>query len=142
MLLWYRHSSGVCCSHRTPLPPLRMFLLGGAAIPVALTEAAEARRIRCWCGYGMTRICLNCLCQTGGRQTGCRTSAAGKDIRLDEQQQILVKGDIFAAGVWLNGALHTLPSHDGWYPTRDKGHMRDGELVIDGRLDNLFCCGW
>ncbi|WP_051503323.1 AMP-binding protein [Salinivibrio costicola] len=29
-------------------------LLGGAAIPTALTQDAEAMGIACWCGYGMT----------------------------------------------------------------------------------------
>ncbi|HDF2341116.1 TPA: o-succinylbenzoate--CoA ligase [Morganella morganii] len=123
------------------LPPLQDVLLGGAAIPVALTEAAEARGIRCWCGYGMTEFASTVCAKRADGKPGVGYPLSGKDIRLDEQQQILVNGDSFAAGVWLNGALHTLPTHDGWYPTRDKGHMQDGELVIDGRLDNLFCCG-
>jgi O-succinylbenzoic acid--CoA ligase len=35
---------------------LKAVLLGGAAIPVALTEQARARGIRCWCGYGLTEF--------------------------------------------------------------------------------------
>ncbi len=35
---------------------LKEVLLGGAMIPVALTERAEAAGIRCWCGYGLTEL--------------------------------------------------------------------------------------
>ena len=35
---------------------LKAVLLGGAAIPVELTEQAREQRIRCWCGYGLTEF--------------------------------------------------------------------------------------
>lgn len=41
--------------NQTPVS-LKAVLLGGAAIPVALTEQARAQGIRCWCGYGLTEF--------------------------------------------------------------------------------------
>lgn len=123
------------------LPPLRDVLLGGAAIPVSLTDAARARGIRCWCGYGMTEFASTVCAKRADGKPGVGEPLSGKAVRLDDAQQIWLKGDSFAAGIWLDGGLHTLPSEEGWYPTRDKGHWQEGELVIDGRLDNLFSCG-
>ncbi|WP_174491100.1 AMP-binding protein, partial [Escherichia coli] len=39
--------------NKTPVT-LKAVLLGGAAIPVELTEQAHEQGIRCWCGYGLT----------------------------------------------------------------------------------------
>ncbi|MGK2889556.1 MAG: hypothetical protein ACSLEN_12055 [Candidatus Malihini olakiniferum] len=35
---------------------LKAVLLGGAVIPLELTQQAETRGICCWCGYSMTEI--------------------------------------------------------------------------------------
>jgi O-succinylbenzoic acid--CoA ligase len=41
--------------NNTPVT-LKAVLLGGAAIPVELTEQAREQGIRCWCGYGLTEF--------------------------------------------------------------------------------------
>jgi O-succinylbenzoic acid--CoA ligase len=46
------------------------------------------------------------------------------------------------AGYFMEGVLEQPLDEAGWFHTRDKGHVTaDGELVVEGRLDNLFISG-
>lgn len=48
---------------------LKAVLLGGAVIPVELTDRASKQGIRCWCGYGLTEFA----------STVCAKEADGSD---------------------------------------------------------------
>jgi len=116
---------------------LKAVLLGGAAIPVELTDAATERGIACWCGYGMTEAA----------STVCAKRADGKpDVgtALPERTVKIVDGEVWlrsaslASGYWRNGTLVPLLNPDGWFATRDRGEIHDGRLTVLGRIDNLF----
>ena len=56
---------------------LKAVLLGGAEIPVALTEQAREQRIRTFCGYGLTEFASTvCAKEADGAPDGQR--AAGQ----------------------------------------------------------------
>lgn len=116
---------------------LKAVLLGGAAIPVALTDAATERGIACWCGYGLTEAA----------STVCAKRADGKaDVGapLPEREVKIVDGEVWlraaslASGYWRDGALAPLLNQDGWFATRDRGTIHEGRLTVLGRIDNLF----
>ena len=46
-----------------------------------------------------------------------------------------------AQGYWRNGQLIPLVNAEGWFATRDRGVLKDGKLIIVGRMDNLFFSG-
>ena len=56
---------------------LKAVLLGGAAIPVALTEQAGKRGYSLLVRLRPHRVCLHGMRQGGGRPGGCRAAAAG-----------------------------------------------------------------
>ncbi len=68
---------------------------------------------------------------------GCGVPLPGYQVRIDgaEVGEILVKGpsvaDSYADGT-------PLPDADGWFHTRDLGVVRDGELYVLGRTDDVF----
>jgi acyl-CoA synthetase (AMP-forming)/AMP-acid ligase II len=68
---------------------------------------------------------------------GCGAPLHGYEVRIDESGvgEILVKGpsvaDHYADGTPLVDA-------DGWFHTRDLGMLRDGELYVLGRTDDVF----
>lgn len=119
---------------------LKDVLLGGAMIPVDLTEQAEARGIRCWCGYGLTEMASTVCAKRADALPGVGLPLIGRELMLVDGE-ILLRGDNMASGYWRDGHLFPLADADGWFHTRDRGKMQNGELRIIGRLDNLFFSG-
>ncbi|WP_145578462.1 o-succinylbenzoate--CoA ligase [Yersinia mollaretii] len=119
---------------------LKEVLLGGAMIPTELTEKAEARGIRCWCGYGLTEAASTVCAKRADDLPGVGVALAHREVKLVESE-VWVKADCLAAGYWQQGQLRPICDDDGWFHTRDRGEWQQGELRILGRLDNLFFSG-
>ncbi|MDR0805713.1 MAG: o-succinylbenzoate--CoA ligase [Enterobacteriaceae bacterium] len=119
---------------------LKQVLLGGAAIPVELTERAQQAGICCWCGYGMTEMASTACAKPADATAGVGVPLPERELRIVEQE-IWLRGSGQALGYWLQGEIHPLADEHGWFHTRDRGELRDGELYIFGRMDNLFFSG-
>ncbi|MGA7508834.1 MAG: o-succinylbenzoate--CoA ligase [Erwinia billingiae] len=116
---------------------LRNVLLGGAAIPQSLTQQAEARGIACWCGYGLTETASTVAAKRADKRSGVGRVLAGHQIRISNGE-VQLKSPALACGYWHDGELLPLIDADGWFASRDGGHLEQGELVLTGRLDNQF----
>ncbi|MEQ5109915.1 o-succinylbenzoate--CoA ligase [Providencia vermicola] len=119
---------------------LKEVLLGGASIPVALTDLAESRGIACWSGYGMTEMASTVCAKRADGKRGVGLPLKGKQIRI-VADEVQVKSTSQALGYWFDGKIKPLNCIDGWFKTNDKGAFIDGEYQILGRLDNLFISG-
>ncbi|BEL95484.1 o-succinylbenzoate--CoA ligase [Serratia ureilytica] len=119
---------------------LKAVLLGGAMIPVELTERAEAAGIRCWCGYGLTELASTVCAKRADARAGVGLPLDGREVKLVDEE-VWIRADSLALGYWRHGHLQPLADEQGWFPTRDRGAMIEGELRILGRLDNLFFSG-
>lgn len=125
----------------TPVPEkLTDVLLGGAQIPLALTEQAERAGIRCWCGYGLTETASTVTAKRADGSAGIGQVLAGKEVKIVDQE-ILIRTDSMASGYWKNGQLSPVTDAQGWLHTRDRGTWIDDELQVAGRMDNLFFSG-
>jgi O-succinylbenzoic acid--CoA ligase len=120
--------------------PLQAVLLGGAMIPVELTEQAEAAGIRCWCGYGLTELASTVCAKRADALPGVGLPLIGREIKLVDEE-VWIRAQSLALGYWRHGALQPITDQQGWFHTRDRGVMEQGELRILGRLDNLFFSG-
>ncbi|MBG2801043.1 o-succinylbenzoate--CoA ligase [Proteus sp. WDL240414] len=117
---------------------LKSVLLGGAMIPIELTQEAEHCGIQCWCGYGMTEMASTVCAKRADGKAGVGLPLKGKGVRLIDDE-IQIKSDSVALGYWFDGKLKPLSlTADGWYSTRDKGDFIADEWCVLGRLDNLF----
>ncbi|WP_038900596.1 o-succinylbenzoate--CoA ligase [Dickeya dadantii] len=125
--------------NRSPVS-LRAVLLGGAMIPAELTQQAEARGIRCWCGYGLTELASTVCAKRADAGGGVGLPLVGREIRL-EGEEILLRGRCLAAGYWREGGVSPLTDAQGWFHTRDRGQWDGHEWRILGRLDNQFFSG-
>lgn len=137
--LWRFLQSRAQQDNQQPKPiTLRSVLLGGAMIPIELTQEAEHWGIQCWCGYGMTEMASTVCAKRADGKAGVGLPLKGKNVRLvDDELQIM--SDSVALGYWFDGKLKPLSlTADGWYSTRDKGDFIAEEWCILGRLDNLF----
>ena len=119
---------------------LKAVLLGGAAIPVALTQRASARGIRTWCGYGLTEFASTVCAKTADGEPGVGQPLPGREVRI-VNGEVWLRGESMAAGYWRHGELIPLVNDEGWFATRDRGVLNNGRLSILGRMDNLFFSG-
>ncbi|PJR67791.1 o-succinylbenzoate--CoA ligase [Raoultella sp. T31] len=119
---------------------LKAVLLGGAAIPVALTEQARARGIRCWCGYGLTEFASTVCGKEANGAPDVGQPLPGRALKIVEGE-VWLRADSMAAGYWRDGGVQPLVNEQGWFATRDRGELREGKLTLLGRMDNLFFSG-
>ncbi|QBH95931.1 o-succinylbenzoate--CoA ligase [Limnobaculum zhutongyuii] len=119
---------------------LKQVLLGGASIPVELTERAQQAGISCWCGYGMTEMASTTCAKPADATAGVGVPLPGRELQLVDNE-IWLRGSGQALGYWQQGEIRPLSDSQGWFHTRDRGEMRNGELYICGRMDNLFFSG-
>jgi o-succinylbenzoate---CoA ligase len=109
-------------------PALRRFdavLLGGAAAPADLVEAAREDGVRVVTTYGMTETSGGCV------YDGVPLPA----VSVDVADRIVVRGPVVARGV-LGGE-----PFGGEVRTDDVGAWRDGRLVVLGRADDVVVTG-
>jgi len=119
----------------TPLAGFRSVLLGGAAAPAGLLDAARAAGVRVVTTYGMTETCGGCV-YDGTPLDGVRV-----EIREEAEDG---SGRIWLAGpVLFSGYLDGPPGPDhGWFRTGDLGHVdAAGRLVVHGRADDVINTG-
>jgi O-succinylbenzoic acid--CoA ligase len=113
-----------------PLGPLAGFssvLLGGAAAPAALLDAARAADVPVVTTYGMTETCGGCVYD---------------GIPLDGVQIKIDDGRIWIGGPVLFSGYRDEPRDDTWFRTGDLGYLdASGRLTVRGRSDGLINTG-
>ena len=114
----------------SPLAGFSSVLLGGAAAPAALLDAARAARVPVVTTYGMTETCGGCV-YDGIPLEGVRVGIGGDD-------RIRIGGPVLFSG-YRDGP--EVPG-DGWFRTGDLGRMDPaGRLVVYGRADDVINTG-
>ena len=115
-------------------------LLGGTQIPVKLTQALNELGIRSYSGYGMTEMASTAFAKQSDGKIGVGQPLLGREFKL-VNEEVWLKGVGLAMGYWRDGRIEPLTNYEGWFQTKDKGQWLDNELVIRGRLDNMFISG-
>jgi o-succinylbenzoate---CoA ligase len=119
----------------TSLAGFRSVLLGGAAAPAGLLDAARAAGVRVVTTYGMTETCGGCVYDG--------TPLDGVQVQIREEAQH-GSGRIWLGGpVLFSGYTHgPQGSDDGWFRTGDLGRLdAAGRLVVQGRADDVINTG-
>ncbi|TGD31920.1 o-succinylbenzoate--CoA ligase, partial [Salmonella enterica subsp. enterica serovar Poona] len=119
---------------------LKAGVLGGAVIPVELTDQASKQGIRCWCGYGLTEFASTVCAKEADGSDDVGAPLPGREIRIVDNE-VWLRAASMAEGYWRDGKLIPLVNDEGWFATRDRGELNHGRLTIAGRLDTLFFSG-
>jgi O-succinylbenzoic acid--CoA ligase len=107
-------------------PKLRGILLGGGPIPDELLAWALGVGLPVMPTYGMTETCSQIATARVGERAA--RPLPGAEIRIGDEEEILVRGPMVAA--------------DGWLHTGDRGRLTDeGLLEVHGRMDDLIVSG-
>jgi long-chain acyl-CoA synthetase len=117
------------------------FISGGAALDAATEEFWRRLSFVVIQGYGLTEttslISLNHPFHTGKRSIG--KVLEGREMKLDENGEILVRGANVAAGYWQGKELKPVLNEDGWFRTGDLGEIdAEGNLYFRGRKKNVI----
>src|SRR6266487_6391582 len=114
----------------TPLAGLSSVLLGGAAAPAGLLDAAREAGVPVVTTYGMTETCGGCV------YDGIPLDGVRAEVRDDGR--IWISGPVLFSG-YLRGPR--APA-DGWFRTGDLGALdAGGRLRVRGRADDVINTG-
>ena len=117
------------------------FISGGAALDAETEEFWRRLSFVVIQGYGLTEttslISLNHPFHTGHRSIG--KVLEGREMKLDENGEILVRGANVAAGYWQGKQLKPVLNDEGWFRTGDIGELdSEGNLYFKGRKKNVI----
>jgi long-chain acyl-CoA synthetase len=111
---------------------LRVCVCGGAPLSLSLQERwFDATGIELRQGYGLTEAGPVCLFNRADRPNvrgSLGVPFPGVEVRLGEQNEILVRGDNVFRG-YVSGGENGLQVEDGWLHTGDQGRQRDGDAI-------------
>ncbi len=120
---------------------------GGATLDLELEEFWGRIGIAAIQGYGLTEttslISVNHPFRVGRGSIG--KVLEGREVKLDENGEILVRGDNVAAGYWEDSevmAVAKAGADAGWFRTGDLGALdAQGNLYFKGRKKNVIVTG-
>jgi len=117
------------------------FICGGAALARETEEFFTRVGYAVVQGYGMTEtaslISLNHPFRATEGSIG--KVLPGREFRLAEDGEILVRGENVSAGYWQGGTVRQKVGGDGWLPTGDIGEFdAEGNLRFKGRKKNVI----
>ena len=117
------------------------FISGGAALDHETEQFWGHLGFAVIQGYGLTEttslISVNHPFRLGRGSIG--KVLPGREVKLAEDGEILVRGGGVATAYWGAGALHPVAGEDGWYRTGDLGHLDSaGNLYFKGRKKDVL----
>ncbi len=124
------------------IPNPNFFPTAGAPLSDTITEFFRSVGIDVIIGYGLSETTATVTCF---RKTGYKIGTVGKpldgiEVRIDENGEILVKGDTVTPGYYNNPDANAAAfTDDGFFRTGDAGYIDDsGALVLTERVKDLF----
>lgn len=121
------------------LKGLKYILLGGSAIAECILEQSKVHQLNVFVSYGLTEMASQVA--TGKLGQGVKVLNY-RELHIDTQGQILLKGSTLFKGYIQAGRLQKPLTLDGYFETGDLGSLdQQGFLTILGRKDHMFISG-
>ena len=117
------------------------FISGGAALDSETEEFWDRLGYAAIQGYGLTEttslISVNHPFRLGKGSIG--KVLPGREVRLAEDGEILVRGGGVSSGYWDGQGAHKVSDDEGWYRTGDMGALDEtGNLYFKGRKKDVI----
>ncbi|GGG71650.1 AMP-dependent synthetase/ligase [Corynebacterium pelargi] len=113
---------------------------GGSAIGPDLLHFYRGIGVPVYEGYGLTETCAAATVSYDNQKIGTvGLPVGGTSIKINENGEILVKGNILFDGYWKNDEATQESMEGDWFNTGDLGELLDsGHLMITGRKKELI----
>jgi long-chain acyl-CoA synthetase len=121
---------------------MKVALSGGAALPPEISRVFIGLGLPVLQGYGMTEcspvVCANRPQDNVPASVG--TTIPGVEVKIGEQEALLVRGPNIMLGYWGNeAATREMVGPDGWLNTGDTARIdAGGHVYITGRLKEII----
>jgi len=115
------------------LQKCKSVLVGGSPASKTLLELATKAGINVITTYGMTETSGGCIYNN--------RALPGVSVEADETGRLMIKGPILANGYENNQELWNENFKDGWFLTNDLGTVKDNEVLVIGRSDDVVLSG-
>lgn len=115
-------------------------ITGGSAMSHDLLHWFRGIGVTVYEGYGLTEVAAAAAVDFENQKIGTvGPPLEGTTIRVNEDGEIMINGDIVFKGYWNNPEATADALEDGWYNTGDLGEIMDsGHVVITGRKKDLI----
>ncbi|STD38232.1 acyl-CoA synthetase [Corynebacterium striatum] len=115
-------------------------ITGGSAMSHDLLHWFRGIGVTIYEDYGLTEVAAAAAVDFENQKIGTvGPPLEGTTIRVNDEGEILIKGDIVFKGYWNNPEATAEALEDGWYNTGDLGEIMDsGHVVITGRKKDLI----
>jgi long-chain acyl-CoA synthetase len=121
---------------------IKALVSGGAPLNPEVGGFFQAMGLVMLQGYGQTESAPVASCNrpsAGIRMNTVGPPLSGVDIRIAEDGEILLRGELVMQGYWRNPEATAIAVQDGWLFTGDIGHLDEGgRLVITDRKKDII----
>src|SRR5690606_18294665 len=121
---------------------LKALVSGGAPLNPEIGMFFQSMGLTVLQGYGQTEAGPVVSCNRPGAGIKMDTVGpplAGGEVRIADDGEILVRGELVMHGYWANEAATAEAIRDGWLHTGDIGHLDDaGRIVITDRKKDMI----
>jgi long-chain acyl-CoA synthetase len=120
---------------------LRVAIAGGAATPEAVSRCFLAMGVNILQGYGMTETSPVVSVNRPDRNdpTTVGEAIAGVEVRIGDNDELLVKGPNVMLGYWRRPEeTRRVLEPDGWLHSGDQATIKDGRLIVKGRIKDII----
>ncbi|MDE8651733.1 AMP-dependent synthetase/ligase [Novosphingobium album (ex Liu et al. 2023)] len=121
---------------------LKALVSGGAPLNPGLGGFFQSIGLTLLQGYGQTEAGPVISCNRPGAGIKMDTVGPplhGVEVRIADDGEILVRGELVMHGYWANEAATRAVLHDGWLHTGDIGHLdANGRIVITDRKKDMI----
>ena len=121
---------------------LKAMVSGGAPLNPEIGVFFDSLGLTLLQGYGQTEAAPIISCNRpslGLKMDSVGPPLKNTEVKIAEDGEILVRGELVMQGYWRNEAETTKALQDGWLHTGDVGHLDDrGRIVITDRKKDLI----
>ena len=120
---------------------LRVIITGGAPLSAEISKFFIGLGLPLYQGYGLTETSpvISVNRREDNRPEGVGKPLPGIEIKIGDEQELLVRGSCVMQGYWKNeqATAKTIDA-DSWLHTGDKVSVEDGHIRITGRLKEII----
>lgn len=120
---------------------VKALISGGAALSPKIGFFFNKMGLELLQGYGQTEAAplISCNLRNQNEPSSVGFPVKNVEVKISEDNEILVKGDNVMLGYWKNSKLTKETLIDGWLYTGDLGYFdKIGRLIINGRKKDLL----